>query len=175
MKIDYELTKEDYINFNIYHMDHSETMRRSLFIQRYIISLIFLIVPFVVTGSSDIPLWYWLSIFIIIFVLWVAFYPRYIKWMIKRRLTKMLQEGKNAGLLGKGSISLTEEGIVKTSDSDDAKTSWSTVEKIIETKELVIIYISAVSAYIIPIKAFNNNTHKEEFVNKLNYMWDKTN
>lgn len=85
----------------------------------------------------------------------------------------MLDEGKNADMLGNQSLTLTEDGIVNVSNFSESKTNWGTVENVVETKEHIFIYISAVMAYIIPIRAFQSINQKNEFISSLNYFIDK--
>ena len=174
MKIDYQLTKQDYIDYNIYHMSHSDTIRRSLFGQRYLISIIFLIMPFMLIKISDIHLWYWLSTFIIVYILWIIFYPKYLRWYIIRRISRMLDEGKNVDMLGDHSFLLTEDGVIDITNFSESKNNWNVIENIVVTREHIFIYINAVMAYIIPIRAFININQKNEFINTLNNMTEKT-
>jgi len=175
MHINYQLTKQDYIDFNIFHMSYSNTIRQALFIQRYIISIVFLIAPFIVAKVTDIPLWYWAIAFIVIYLLWIIFYPKYFRWSAARRISRMIDEGKNADMLGNQSLTLTEDAIVNISNFSESKTNWHTVENVVETKEHIFIYISAVMAYIIPIRIFESVNQKNEFSCTLNYFTDKNN
>lgn len=168
MHVEYVLTKEDYLEFNIFHMTYSKSLRKSLFVQRYLVSFIFLIVPFVVARFTSIPLWYWLTVFGLVYVLWVVFYWKYFRWTLGRRISRMIDEGKNVDMLGKQSLRLDEDGIVNTSRLSESKTNYEAVEKVIETKEYVYIYISSIMAYIIPVKSFGSIDQKEELINKLN-------
>jgi hypothetical protein len=60
MKLEFNITEEDYINFNMHHIDTSKTYRRTIFKQRYIVPIVFLIVPFVLAKISKIPFSYWM-------------------------------------------------------------------------------------------------------------------
>jgi len=46
MKLEFSIIEEDYIKFNIHHMDISKTYRRTILKQRYVVPIIFLIIPF---------------------------------------------------------------------------------------------------------------------------------
>lgn len=170
MKIDFQLTEQDYIDFNVYHMENSKTIKKSVFIQRYIISLIFLIAPFVFYNFADIPFSISMAIFGIIYVIWIAFYPQYLKKSVAKRISKMLEEGNNSDFLGSHSISLTEEGLEESSRLGETKKSWSAIERIDITEAHIFIYASAVSAYIIPTRAFENMKQIDEFIDMLNKM-----
>lgn len=101
MEIEYDLNKQDYIDFNIFHAMNSDALKKSLAAQRYFAPVIFLIIPFFISGVTDLPLLYWICVFLVISVVWIVFYPRYFIWIISRRVNKMVDEGKNADLIVK--------------------------------------------------------------------------
>lgn len=167
IKIDFKITKEDYIEFNTYHMEHSPAVKKAIFIQRYIVSLVYLIAPFVFSRISEIPFLFWMIPFAIIYILWVCFYPRRIRRLTEKRIKKMLEEGDNSEFLGDQCMTLTEEGVEKKSPTSERKNSWASVQRIVETKNLLMIYVSAVSAYLVPLRAFEKAEEKEVFLSFL--------
>lgn len=175
MNINYDLTKEDYIEYNLHFISTSQSMKKSIFIQRYIISLIFLVSPFIAVKITNAPLTYWIVVFIVVYVLWVAFYVRFLKRSVKKRIEKLVAEGKNTNIFGNHSLTLTEEGIIETSSSGEAKTNWSAVEKVYDTEKYLYIYISSINAYIIPVRAFKSLDEKNEFLRKINDGMGKAN
>lgn len=168
MNINYELTKQDYIEFNIFHMSYSKSLRKLMFIQRYVISLCFLIAPFMIAKFSDIPLGYWLSIFVIVYILWVAFIPKYIQRTMRKRILRLVDEGKNAGMFGNQSLTLDIESIVEIGMINESKTNYVAVEKVVETNDYVYIYTSSIKACVIPNRAFESIDQRTEFINYLN-------
>jgi hypothetical protein len=163
MKIEFELTKEDYINFNLYHFCSSAAQKRSITIQRYILPLVVVAAPFITTGFSSLPSRDSLLFVTIFYAIWVAFYLKYYKWRLARWINKNLDKGKNKGILGEHSILFSDTEIVEVNDYNEMKTQWDGVEGVVETKDYIYIYNSAVTAYIIPIRAFVSMEAKEEF------------
>lgn len=170
MKIDYQLTKQDYIDFNMNYMSNSKSVKRLFIAQRYILPIIFLLMPFMLIRVTSIPLGYWFKGFLVCSVLWVIFYPKYFKWSVSKRIIKMLDDGDNKDMLGKRSLSLTEKGIIDCSTLSESKTDWSAIEKVTQTQKHIFIFISSVAAYILPVHVFKNEIEKKRFIDKLNYM-----
>lgn len=168
MNLEYQITKQDYIDFNIYHMTHSVTMKRSLFIQRFTFPIMFLAFPIFLIKITDIPLWYWSSVCIISSILWIVFYPKFLKRSVEKRISKILEEGKTTGIIGNHSFSFTEEGIVDKTEFSETK--YNLIEKVVESETHIFIYVSAVMAYIIPTRVFHSVDEKSEFLNILNKM-----
>lgn len=173
MNFEYSLTKQDYIDFNLFHMTYSDSMRRSISIQRFILPIgIIIILPFLLASLTRIPLWYWLIVCVCMSLFWIASYPKYLGRSVSKRISKMLNEGENEGkgILGKHSFSLSEDGIVDTSEHSELRTKLNAIENVVESKDHIFIYISAISAFIIPTRIFAGEDHKEEFLKKVREM-----
>jgi hypothetical protein len=166
-KVEYDLTKEDYIAFNMHHIDHSPTIKRSLFIQRYVVALVFLVVPFIFSNMTGVPVLLPLIVYGGIFIAWILYYPRYFVATTKKRILKMIDEGGNDSLFGPRTMILSESGVEEISDMGESRSSWRSVEKIDETAEHIYIYISSVNAYLVPVRAFADRTQKEVFLERL--------
>lgn len=174
MQLNYIIEKQDHIDFNMFHIKHSRTMRRSLIIQKYLFPIIFLLIPYPFSLSSGIPIWYWLCWFIPASILWIALYEKYAKWMVARRISKMLNEGKNSAVPLSVTLEITEDYIIEKSDKGEAKINLKEIESIELDKKHIYIYVSAVSAVIVPNSAFKDETEKEEFVKKIKLLYEKT-
>jgi len=166
MIIEYELTKQDYIDFNINHMNNSKSMKNSMLFQRFIIPVIYLILPLFLKYISRIPLWYWYCIFLIFSVIWIIRYPKIIEKSVIKRASKLIDEGKATGIVGHHSVTYTNEGIVDKTEFSETK--YSVFERVVESENHIFIYVSSVMAYIIPLRAFKNQDEKLEFLSMLN-------
>ena len=125
MEIYYNLTEEDYINFNLYHIKNSKAGKRALVLQRFLTPLFLIIISYVYSLISDMPFLPLFITFLVTSILWVIFYPRYFYRLIARNAKKMMKEGKNDGLLGNHQLKLTEEGLVDSSSNRETKVTWS--------------------------------------------------
>lgn len=63
MNIHYELTEEDYINFNLYHIKHSKMGKRSLLLQRIVTPFLYIIVAYLFSMIGNLPFCHCLSLF----------------------------------------------------------------------------------------------------------------
>lgn len=156
MKIYYELTEEDYLHFNLFHVKQSKAAIKSLNIQRFLMPVFFIIAAFIFFGIGDMPLVFPLIIFGLISTLWIVFYPKYFYRLIMRQSKKMLKEGKNDGLLGEQQITLSGEGIVYLTSNSESQVKWSGIKKIVEDRDFFYLYNSSISAYILPKRALSN-------------------
>lgn len=156
LKIHYELTEEDYLHFNLFHIKHSKTAMNSLNLQRFLTPVFFIIVAFIFSKIGDMSVVFPLIVFGLISVVWVIYYPKYFYNLVMRQSKKMLKEGKNDGLLGQQQMTLSEEGIVYVTSNGESQVKWSGVKKIEEDSDYFYLYNSSVSAYILPKRALSN-------------------
>lgn len=149
----YELTEQQFVDFNLYHAKHSEAVKRSLTIQRFVIPIIYLMMPFVMGPIFNWSVWGLMIPFILFAALWIIFFPPYFHWNIKRMSRKMVNEGKNEGLLGTHELFIDSQGIREVTKNGETHVRWSGIEKCGEDAVNVYLYNSAMSAMIIPKKA----------------------
>ncbi|PID20476.1 hypothetical protein CSV61_14500 [Sporosarcina sp. P3] len=150
MEIHYDLTEQDVVAFNLYHVKNSKVGKNSLQWQRYISPLIFLLFAYFLTVFTDMAKGPLFATFGLTSILWVIFYPKYFYYHITRQVSKMLKGGKNEGLVGEHSMKMNKVGIVDQTSVGETKVQWSGVKQLIEDADYFYIYTSTVSAYIIP-------------------------
>lgn len=164
MKIEYNLIKDDYIEFNMHYIDTSRTVKRTLLIQQYGVGLVFLIIPYFFSKLVGTPMTLSYIVYGAVFLAWILYYPRYFISVTKRRIIKMIDENGDSSIYGMQSIALTETGIEQESNTGESRTSWSGIERIDETPEYIYIYIGTMNAYLVPNRAFDDDAQRAEFL-----------
>lgn len=156
MEIEYNLTEDDYLQFNIFHLKHSKTAARVLIILRLTGPVIFLLAAYFFPTIDNLSFPVLLTIFIFLSVVWFLFYPKYYYNFIKRHTLKMIREGKNEGLLGKHWLTMSENDLVETSVVNELKVPWSGIQEFKEDDNYFYLYNSAISTFIIPKRELND-------------------
>lgn len=166
MKYEYELTRDDYIEFNLFHIYNSKTNIKSLRFIRFAPPILFLIIPFVFRLYSELDLAFGVSlvVFVAIALLWLILFPKKYKKRLIKSVTKMLDEGKNDGFLGVRTFEISDEGIFQVRSSGESKNNWSIVERLAITDDYIYIYTASIMAYIVPTRVFGNDQEKEAFL-----------
>jgi Ca2+/Na+ antiporter len=164
MKIEYNLAAEDYIHFNLFHLKHSKTSLKSLYLQRYLSPLFFILVSIVFAIMGDLHLLSTLIPFLVLSILWVIFYPKLFYRHVRKNVQKMFKEGKNEALLGEHTMILMEEGFVESNSTGESKVKWSGIQEVKEDEEYLYLYNSAVSAYIIPKRNLSNQLEIKNYI-----------
>lgn len=164
MNIQYELTEEDYINFNLYHIKNSKTGKRALMLQRFLSPLFFIIVSYVYSMIGNMPFLPLFITFFILSILWIVFYPKYFYRLITRNVRKMIKEGKNEGLIGQHQLKLSEERLVDTSSNKETTITWTGITGFKEDNGYFFLYNSSVSAYILPKREMDHVDEVRQYI-----------
>ena len=99
VEVQYEVTIEDMVEFNRYHMAHSPTVRRTLRTARLLASAAFVGIGILISVAEGT--FTGLAAFGLVSVLWFLFMPVFVGRAGTKNVRRMLSEGQNRGLLGK--------------------------------------------------------------------------
>lgn len=166
MKLSFELTEQDYIDFNLHYFDTSPTMRRSHNKSRLAGTLLFFVLPPVLRNMTDIPFWYWMTTLGIAGILWFFYFPKMMKRLYTKQIRKLLKEQKNY-FIGKKTLELTSDGILTKGEDGESTVLYSSISKLQQHNGAIYLYNSAVSAIIIPADAFLSEKERNDFLNNI--------
>ncbi|MFT8873022.1 MAG: YcxB family protein [Sporolactobacillus sp.] len=156
MQWHYQLTKADYLAFNLYIYHRSALARRSRRVQRWL-ALVFPLMPLATWGTTGTLDLAFLIGFAVLGVLWFLFYPKWFERSVRRRLMRVIDEQFGANVCIDEQLSADEDALVEDSAAGDTlRVRWSTLEKIGETETHVFFFIHAMAAIIVPKRVFTN-------------------
>ena len=91
MKIDFKITKDDYISFNLHHLENSKSQKSTFNILRYAAPIILSIpIYFTGTGIFNQPSIYWIIVAIVFLVIWILTYPKQYKKLVAKETDKLI-------------------------------------------------------------------------------------
>ena len=168
--IQYELLADDFVEFNHFHHKHSPALRRRLLVSRIGIPLfmivLLLMTPLLTQGKDRGYLDELIQMRLFFVVPPALFF--YVPFAWKRRqaslIRKMLSEGSTRSLLGKCSVTLSKESIGIQRPSSHSSYGWEAIDRICVNSKYCFLYVTSVSAIIVPRRAFNSNESFNEFV-----------
>ena len=167
MEIKYEVTKEDYIKFNLYHAQNSPYNKKILALSRYGIPVIFLpIIYFIGTKlfeQSDI---YWVIIDILFSIIWIVSYPQQHKLFLEKVTEKLINEGDNSELLGAKNMIIDDETITIHNKSSFEKISKTAIKDVKIYDDLIVVYTSGITAHIVPTRSLDEKS-KDNLIKKV--------
>ncbi|GAA0351580.1 hypothetical protein GCM10008932_00910 [Alkalibacterium iburiense] len=161
MEITYELEKEDYILFNLYHIEHSPSQKKLLFMMRIVLPIVFAI-PIYILGTSifNQPGIYWIIVSLLFVVGWMIYYPKEQKRSVRKQTEKLLNEGDNTSLFGKKKLVVDEFSITITGGHSTEVITVDTIQSVKVYDEMILLYNSSISAHIIPTRFMDGETKK---------------
>lgn len=167
MRVDYEVTIDDLLAFNLYHFNHSPTMKRQVLLGQIIFSVMIIIGFGWIIYSNNVqglPALIIAGIGALFIALFVAIYPRSVRSSVRKRIKKLAEEGRNTGMIGKQTMILAPDQITVTTEAGTSTYKWTAINKIETTAEWVFIYNTAISAFTIPRRAFPSDDACQTFI-----------
>ena len=173
MTIHYEVTVQDYVNFNLYHLEISKSGKiiRMLMI---LLPLSLFVMPFLRLisrrGNADEMLGHVIAVIIVAAVSSLTFYlflrltyTPLIKWQAKMQL----KDGKANDFIGEQVLTLHDDYIEGTNAQMTSRINYSAIEKICYGYDCYFIYIGAVKAIIVPHRCFTDSPQRDAFIANL--------
>jgi hypothetical protein len=165
MKIVYENNIEDLVQFNLYHnLEHSEYIKKKVRRIRWGLSLMFLLGFSVIALFKESLEFVYYGLFAGVGYFFI--FPVFFRNNIIKHVRRIYSKGKNLGVIGVHSLEIVDDGLISITSQVESKLKWESITPVIRTKEYAFIYISAASAYIIPLKSVKKG-NLEEFLNLL--------
>lgn len=170
MQIEYQITLEDLVDFNLYHYKNSPAMRRSILSMKMAFAVtIILIAPLILYFLDEIS--FLISVPVLAVLAFISAFiwplPRVIERSIEKQAVKLYAEGKKDAT-GKHTMTLTPDGIIETGEHGEQRIKWGGVEKITVNEKYIFIYISSIQAFIVPRTSFDDEFSFQAFINTLN-------
>ncbi len=164
MKFAYEVTKEDIINFNLYHMENSETERKRR-LREKVFFVLWTLFIYLIFNYNNIS-YQSFAIFIPVFLfgaLIIFLLKKYRFWLVKRQVNSLLNEGNNNGMIGIQTLEITDDFLIVTNQQETSNLNISKLNKVVEDDSYIFIYTNSISAFIIS-KKFINDKDKEKLI-----------
>ncbi len=175
--VEFERTVEDIIEFNLFHMSHSPSIRRQALFAQIAVAVLVFIVSLAVGSLLNLDkrtlTYFDYELFLVLSVASFFIFPYLNKAEVIRGLRKATTEGDNKALLGHQTISLSPDHILVKTQNSESKYTWASINKIVQSDKYIFLYISSISAIAIPGKAFSTENELQEFANYLDIYREK--
>jgi len=174
MEVEFDLTLEDLVAFNEYHCAHSPTIQAQ-FRRGWWSFPVMVIIGWLVLAAYSGQFaqfasdhWFWL----LSVPFWLFWFPWRWHGHQRKNALGLLNEGENVGVIGRQRITITPEAVMQSNAYREVRTRWEVVEKIVRTDHHVFIYVSALSAHILPRRAFLTDGEFLKFVGEALHFHD---
>lgn len=161
MKYQITVNEEDYIRFNIFHVNHSKSGKNSKIMMRlrYPILFILLLFIFYIAGVER-TLIITEAVFMTVFcVIWCIFLPKIMEKSIRKQIKRMKTQGK-LPYRADSEIEFQESMIVEKSEQGELHVNYRDIENIYREQEYLYIYFGVAQAFIIPCHCLGEDTER---------------
>lgn len=162
MQVEYENTVDDLVAFNEFHARRTGVTKKltRLLAVALLALLALLLVLSLQGGIAGATIGIVAVLGLAVTALSVVLFPRVLRRMVRAQLA----QGRNTALLGSRSLAVEDDGLVERSGSAESKTRWRAVEHVASNDDYLFVYVSAVTAHVIPRRAFEDRAAMDRFV-----------
>lgn len=161
MKYQVKVNEEDYIRFNIFHVNHSREGKRAkkMMQLRFPILSLLLIFTFYIVGAEKIFL-LTETIFMAVFcVIWCTFLPKIVERSVRKQIHKM-KAGGRLPYHTDAEIDFQESMIVEKSEQGEVHIKYQDIENIYLEQDYLYIYFGVTQAFILPRYCLGEDTER---------------
>lgn len=167
MELQYKITKEDFIAFNLNYFTNNAIVQRSMMVTRVATAAI------CVLGGT--ALMYWLKLLspvsVVVYVALAAlcFFgtPWYMKRKVVKNVDRILKNPASKSACGDKTLLLREEDFELKGENEDTVYQYAAVHRIASDESHYYVYVDEFSALIIPFNAFADEAQKRAFYERI--------
>jgi hypothetical protein len=169
MRIRYADTLDDLVAFSDFHAAHSTTVKQNIRLTRWtsavlVIALTFAALTFVTDDSMALSAKVFGALVGGVFMFVVV--PHLTRWNLRVQMRKILREGRNKSVVGEHELEILDEGLLERTEYNETKSSWAGIERVVSTPQYTFIYITSVSAHVIPRESVSEGDY-DAFIQEL--------
>lgn len=170
MKATYELTRDDLAALMEYHRRSSPAARRQGIGCLAAGLAALMILPAGILLTTDQPV---LDTAMDIWplltgpILFAIFAFPYMRWRTRQMSNQLLSEGQNKEFYGECELEVGDDALTETRPSGSTIRNWTSVERVVTTPSHLFVYTSGIEAYVVPRRAFANESDFTAFVDAI--------
>ncbi len=170
MELHYEITADEYIEFNIDFLEHSKTTDREIRKWRIIfvasMPLYVLLLSYLFKADMIAPLvaggLYCAYMLFRVVNLKKSYYKK-----VERRIRKIMDEGTGVKSIGPKSLRIEDDKLEYVGEEEKSECKVSSLVHLRETPNTILLYRDGVSAYIVSKSAFRDPAEASNFMRML--------
>ena len=165
-QFDVKLSEQDYLDFNLFHMMRSPYGKKQLKNIRlmFVFALALLGAIFVMSQGFSKDTAFSVAVMVASFLVFQIFIRQFLKWSVK--LTVKGQKG--TGKMGYSPESILEfydDYLIETMPGKKIEQNYSEIENVcLVDMKIIYIYVTNVSAYMLPLSCFKSKVELDEFI-----------
>ncbi|NMH89117.1 YcxB family protein [Flavivirga algicola] len=177
MKINYKLTNEDFLEYQLYTSSKSELHKKRRRNSRIMIPILFLLYGLYLTKRDQNFIG--IVLFGIVASVWFIFYPKYSKWRYKNHFKKHVEENYKNRINKPVELDFDKNSVNAKDFTTESKINGTELKQLIETKDHFFIKLATDLSLVVPKLSIENKTEFKkhvtelgaEYIDELNWKW----
>lgn len=167
MELNYEITEKDFVDYNMYFIDHDPLTQKS--IRNMSIMLAGLVIVggtglmYLVGALSPVSIAVYLVLAIACFFAGPALFKR----KARKNVHLTIKRAANKHICGPKTLRLTDKGVQLVGESEDTLHPYEAFKRVTAAQNQVYLYLDDLSALIVPNSAFVDAQDKDHFIRLL--------
>ncbi len=167
MELHYNITKQDYVDFNLDYYTKNAIVQRSLMITRISVAVIVLlggtILMYFLKALSPVSV----ALYAVLAVACFFGTPWYSKRKVVKNVDRILKRSNNQQLCGEKTFILKDDGFELKGENEDTEYKYEAVQRTSTDNSHYYIFVDEFSALIVPFSAFRDDKQKQEFYTEI--------
>lgn len=167
MEFSYQITEQDYVDFNLDYFNKNAVTQRSVLITRFAVALLVIL-----GGTALLYCFHSLRLvsflgYVVLSIVCFFLTPWYMKRKVVQNVKRILQKANNKKICGEKTLYLRENEFELTGENEDTVYQYEAVQRTSTDANHYYIFVDTFSALIIPFSAFSNEEQKQEFYRRI--------
>lgn len=167
MELQYEIKEQDFVDYNMYFIDHDPLMQKTIRKLSIILAVLVLAGGFALMyGFHTLSV---LSVVVYAALAVACFFiaPAWFKRSARKNVKRTIQRAVNKHICGAKTLRVTEKGVQLVGESEDSLHPYHAFKRVVAAPNQVYLYLDDLSALIVPNAAFSGDAQKQEFIHAL--------
>lgn len=155
----YTLNEQDYLDFNLFHLYKTPANKKDLLLSRILTPVAFMLVAFLFSELLDAPALSY-GVFGLLSFVWLVHFRKIKNKEVKASIKHIKKTGKLVNQ-NEATMLFEEDFFIETSEDTTSKINYSLIERVGVGKAALYLYTGAITSYIIPNRAFQNQAERD--------------
>ena len=163
MEIDYSLTEDDFITFQMYSSGESAQQRKKRRRRRFLVPILYSLIAVYFFSSQEPVI---AGFFLAFSAVWLFLFPVYSRWQHRRYFRAYIKENYRSKIDGKTILRLEDEGLHSSGCDSEGTLKYSGVDELIELESLYLIRLKQAMTLLLPRERIEA-TQLDEFMKEV--------
>lgn len=167
LMVAYDVFVEDMISYSLWHNAQSTSAKRARLVNRLLVAACVLAGSIAIGWTLSGDSWIVVIMGAVVAVLYILIYQTTYRYKLRRAIEKMYAEGDNTAICGPWRVEISRARLSVFMPLVESHYVWRGVQRVERAEQAIYIYVSAVSAVIIPLRAFLSPGEADELLQAL--------